>query len=121
MIKDNNGQIIELIANCVKTNESEKPKGFIQWVAEGLEIEVRIYESLFFHEFPEDMDQVPGGWLSDVNQHSVKIIKNALIDTSVKQSKCFDKYQFERIGFFSVDPDTTSDHVSHKKKQKLFS
>jgi len=39
------------------------------------------------------------------------INSNALIDDGVKNAKAFDKFQFERVGFFSVDPDSTNDHV----------
>lgn len=45
-------------------------------------------------------------------QDSLRVIPNAYLDTSVKGSKFLDKFQFERIGFFSVDKDTTSDRVS---------
>lgn len=112
IVKDSNGKIVELKVTCTKMSESEKPKGVIQWVSRGLTCEVRLYERLFRHEFPEDKEQVPGGWLSDINRDSVKIISNALIDASVKNAKVFDKFQFERVGYFSVDPDTTADHVS---------
>ncbi len=112
VVKDKEGNIVELIASCVKTNESVKPKGFIQWISNGLTCEIRLYDRLFYHESPEDKEQVPGGWLSDINRNSVKIISNAIVDCSVNNAKAFDKYQFERIGYFSVDPDTTSDHVS---------
>jgi glutaminyl-tRNA synthetase len=111
VIKDKDDQVLELIATCNKTSETNKPNGFIQWVADGLECEVRLYEPLFHHEFPEDKDQVPDGWLSDINHDSIRIIKNALVDVSVKGSKTYTKYQFERIGYFSVDPDTIANHV----------
>ena len=111
VVKDKDGKVLELFAICNKTSDTNKPNGFIQWVADGLECEVRLYERLFHHEFPEDKEQVPGGWLSDINHDSIKIIKNALVDVSVRDSKTFTKYQFERIGYFSVDPDTTSNHV----------
>ena len=112
VLKNNDGKVVELIVNCSKTNDSEKPKGFIQWVANGLECEVRLYERLFKHENPDDKEQVPGGWLSDINHDSIKISKNALVDISVKNASVFSKFQFERIGYFCVDPDTTSNHVS---------
>lgn len=49
--------------------------------------------------------------MSDINKDSIKIVDNALIDVSVRNAKAFDKFQFERIGYFSVDPDTNADHV----------
>lgn len=43
------------------------------------------------------------------------IISNALMDTSVKGAKTFDKFQFERVGYFSVDPDSTADKVQNDR------
>lgn len=39
------------------------------------------------------------------------MISSALVDTSVKGAKVFDKFQFERVGYFSVDSDSTADKV----------
>jgi glutaminyl-tRNA synthetase len=39
------------------------------------------------------------------------INSNALVDDGIKNAKPFEKFQFERVGFFSVDPDSTNDHV----------
>ena len=66
----------------------------------------------FNHPNPEDPKEVPGGWLSDINKNSLTIVPNALVDVSVLKAKKFDKFQFERIGYFSVDPDSSEDLVS---------
>lgn len=42
-------------------------------------------------------------------------ISNAYVDTSVKGAKTFDKFQFERVGYFSVDPDSTEHKVQNYK------
>ena len=55
---------------------------------------------------------MPGGWLTDINKNSLKILKNSFIDASAVNAKVYDKFQFERLGYFSVDPDTTEDLVS---------
>ena len=57
---------------------------------------------------------MPNGWLSDINKDALKVIKNAMIDSSVRNAKVFDKFQFERIGYFSLDPDSTDDMVCVK-------
>lgn len=44
-------------------------------------------------------------------QNSLQVIESALIDCSVSKAKVFDKFQFERVGYFSVDPDSTTDKV----------
>jgi glutaminyl-tRNA synthetase len=50
---------------------------------------------------------VPDGFLSDINQNSLTVLNTALADKHLSGAKVFEKFQFERSGFFSVDPDTT--------------
>jgi glutaminyl-tRNA synthetase len=90
-----------------------KPKAFIHWVnGDSKEIEVRLYERLFKHKNPEDPVQVPDGFLSDVSDNSLTVLKDARADKYLLASaKTYDKFQFERLGFFSVDPDTTKDKL----------
>ena len=59
-----------------------KPKAFIHWVDgnDCNKIEVRLYERLFKHKNPEDSTQVPGGFLSDVNENSLTVIDDAVAD-----------------------------------------
>ncbi|KAJ8933092.1 hypothetical protein NQ314_014220 [Rhamnusium bicolor] len=64
----------------------------------------------FNHKNPEDPNEVPGGFLTDCNLNSLEILKS-LADKSL-HGKIYDKFQFERIGFFSVDPDTSNNKVS---------
>ena len=71
----------------------------------------------FHHENPEDAKEVPGGFLSDVNKDALKIINNAYVDKSILGAKVFEKFQFERIGYFSVDPDSNEDLVSYLEKK----
>lgn len=47
---------------------SVKPKAYVQWVAQPLICQVRLYEKLFHHKSPEDPSEVPGGFISDVNK-----------------------------------------------------
>lgn len=55
-----------------------------------------------------------------VIQNSLQVIRDALVDTSVKGAKVFDKFQFERVGYFSLDPDSTSDKVTKIYLKKTF-
>ena len=80
-----------------------------------------LYERLFKHKNPEDSTVVPDGFLSDVDENSLNVVEDAVADNYLsKTAKVWNKYQFERIGFFSVDPDTTKSNlvfnrtVSHK-------
>ncbi|KAL3270551.1 hypothetical protein HHI36_021089 [Cryptolaemus montrouzieri] len=111
IVKDNKGVITEVVCKCVDVKEaSEKPKAFIHWVSNPIEVRVNLFSPLFNHKNPEDPNEVPGGYLSDCNLDSHKIL-NGLADISLKGTKIYDKFQFERIGFFSVDPETTNDLV----------
>uniref|UniRef100_A0A8C5TIB2 glutamine--tRNA ligase n=1 Tax=Malurus cyaneus samueli TaxID=2593467 RepID=A0A8C5TIB2_9PASS len=103
---DVSGRVIELEVTCTKSDAAEKPKAFIHWVSEPLACEVRLYERLFLHKNPEDPSEVPGGFLSDLNPDSLRVVHNALVDSSVRSARPFDKFQFERLGYFSVDPDS---------------
>ncbi|XP_077301013.1 glutaminyl-tRNA synthetase isoform X2 [Arctopsyche grandis] len=111
IVRDKTGKVTELI--CTAENPSDpafKPKAFIQWVSFPMDVEVRLYEPLFIHKNPEDPAVVPGGFLTDCNMNSLKIV-NAMADASLINAKVFDKFQFERIGFFSLDPDTTPEKM----------
>lgn len=111
VIKDAEGSVTELVAKCSLVSDLAKPKAFIHWVSEPLHCEIRLYEPLFFHKNPEDPTEVPGGFLTDINKDSLTILRNALVDSSVASAKVYDKFQFERNGFFSVDPDSSADRL----------
>lgn len=108
-IKDSAGHVSEVVVRAEKlTDNGEKPKAFIHWVAKPVSAEVRLYERLFKSKNPEDPVALPGGFLTDINPDSLTVLYNALIDQSVAKSKVYDRFQFERIGFFCVDKDSTS-------------
>uniref|UniRef100_A0A3P9PQM6 Glutamine--tRNA ligase n=1 Tax=Poecilia reticulata TaxID=8081 RepID=A0A3P9PQM6_POERE len=111
VIKDSQGKVVELEVTCCSSDTAEKPKAFIHWVSQPLVCEVRLYERLFLHKHPEDLSEVPGGFLSDINPNSLQVISSALVDTSVKGAKALDKFQFERVGYFSLDPDSSADKL----------
>ncbi|XP_068599707.1 glutamine--tRNA ligase-like [Brachionichthys hirsutus] len=111
VIKDAQGKVIELEATCLSSETAEKPKAFVQWVSQPLVCEVRLYERLFLHKHPEDPSEVPNGFLSDINPNSMQILPGAFVDISVKGAKVLDRFQFERVGYFSVDPESTEDKL----------
>lgn len=116
--KDSSGKIVELICSCEKAEATEKPKAFIQWVSDPQEIEVRLYERLFVHKNPEDINEAPKGFLSDCNMDSLKVLKS-FADKAIRTAKVYDKFQFERIGFFSLDPDSTKDKLVFNRTVSL--
>jgi len=104
VIKDNNGNITEIIAEYSAESKSGsdtsgiKVKSAIQWVSadEAKEVEVRLYDRLFSAEAPEGIE--------DINPDSLKVIKNALIEPAVITQKPDERFQFERQGYFYADP-----------------
>jgi len=66
----------------------------------------------FKHKNPEDPNEVPGGFLNDCNEDSLEVNTEARVESSVFPARVFSKYQFERVGYFCVDPDTTDGKVS---------
>lgn len=93
-----------------KANPTDrKIKGTIHWVSaqHAISAEVRLYESLFLTPKPdEDKD-----WIKHVNPNSLGIIKTAYVEPSLAGALPQQRYQFERTGYFCVDPDTTTDHL----------
>lgn len=108
--KDGQGEIQELICTCENVEKAIKPKAFVQFVSHPKEIEVRLYEQLFIHKNPEDTNEVPNGFLSDCNPNSLKIVSSYADASLAANLKAYDRFQFERIGFFSVDLDTNNGH-----------
>lgn len=101
---------VELLCRVESAETAAKPKAFIQWVSQPVEVEVRLYEPLFRHANPEDVNEVPGGFLSDCNPNSLTVCRS-YADASILGSKVYDRFQFERIGFFSVDPDSNAERL----------
>ncbi|KPJ16945.1 putative glutaminyl-tRNA synthetase [Papilio machaon] len=121
VIKDESGVITELECESEHLDHitaAEKPKAFIHWVADPIAVEVRLYEPLFKHKNPEDGNEVPGGFLSDCREDTLKVV-TAFADQDLASVKVYDKFQFERIGFFSVDPDTTKDKIVFNRTVSL--
>jgi glutaminyl-tRNA synthetase len=105
--KNSTGQVTEIDVECCPVDKvDKKPKAFIHWVCDPVSVEVRLYERLFKHKNPEDSNEVPDGFLSDINENSLTVLNTALADKHLSGAKVFEKFQFERSGFFSVDPDT---------------
>ncbi|XP_018026096.1 glutamine--tRNA ligase isoform X2 [Hyalella azteca] len=105
------GKVVCIKASCAQATASNKPKAFIHWVARPALCEVRLYDRLFIHESPEDPAVVPEGFLSDINPSSLTVVSDAMVDGSLVGAAPFTSYQFERVGFFSVDPDSSEEKL----------
>jgi glutaminyl-tRNA synthetase len=89
------------------TPDGRKVKGTIHWVsaAKAVDAEVRVYDNLFTKPDPGD---VPDGqdYRVNLNPNSLEIIPAAKVEPSLASAKINGKFQFERIGYFSVDKDS---------------
>jgi glutaminyl-tRNA synthetase len=104
VVKDAAGKVTEL--RCTfDPDHSRKVKGTIHWVSASLALtaEVRLYDHLFGVENPDD---APEGktFLDNLNPKSLEIVKDAKLEPSLKDAKPGTSYQFERSGYFFVDP-----------------
>ncbi|KAJ2950521.1 hypothetical protein O0L34_g8765 [Tuta absoluta] len=118
VVKDSTGKVSEVECTAEKAEAADKPKAFIHWVSEPVTVQVRLYDPLFKHKHPEDPAEVPGGFLTDCRSDTLKVVP-ALADKSILSAKVYDKFQFERIGFFSVDPDTTAKNIVFNRTVSL--
>ena len=122
IIRDDDGSITELEVKATSVeNMNKKPKAFIHWVSDPISCEVRLYERLFNHRNPEDTSVVPGGFLTDCNLNSLTVIPNAMIERSslILSAQVYDKFQFERTGYFSVDPETSAANLIFNRTVSL--
>ena len=120
--KDENGAIT--VIHCTydpltksgsDTEESKrKVKGTLHWVSvkHAVKAEVRAYDRLFLDETPDahkDKD-----YMEFVNQNSLEII-NAFVEPSLQSAKIGERFQFQRLGYFNVDDDSTSENLVFNK------
>jgi glutaminyl-tRNA synthetase len=111
VVKDDKGEVVEV--HCTydpatrggTTPDGRKVKSTIQWVsaAHAAEVEVRLYESLFRDASDEDNGK---DFLETLNPNSLEV-KTAQIEPSVATAKPGALYQFERVGYFCMDKDST--------------
>ena len=119
VVKDENGEISEI--HCTYDEESKsgsgseaskrKVKGTIHWVSikHAIQAEVRLYDRLFTDEAPDSHKETD--FKEFINPNSLKIIENAFVEPSLKIALIGDQFQFQRLGYFNVDDDTTSGHM----------
>ena len=113
VVKNDKGEIVEV--HCTydpatrggNAPDGRKVKATIHWVsaAHAVDAEVRIYESLFLKEDPSDVEEGKDV-LDNLNPNSLETIDNAKLEPSLGNAAVGTRYQFERLGYFSVDPDS---------------
>jgi glutaminyl-tRNA synthetase len=92
--------------------DGRKVKGTIHWVSapHALGVEVRMYERLFTEENPKKVDEGKS-YLDYVNTDSLHVLTDCKVERSLAEAALGSHYQFERKGYFCVDPDSTSGHL----------
>ncbi len=114
--KDENGQITEIYCTYDPETKSgsgvqRKVKGTLHWVSvqHALNAEVRLYDRLFLDEDPaghKDRD-----FKEFLNPDSLKVLQNCMLEPSLKDAKQGDKVQFQRLGYFCVDKESSPEHL----------
>ncbi len=113
VVKDENGKIVEL--HCTydpeskggKSSDGRKVKGVVHWVSakHAVKSEVRLYDRLFTDEEPDAHKEVD--FKEFMNPESLKVLTNCYLEPFVKTAEPLDHFQFERTGYFNLDPDST--------------
>jgi glutaminyl-tRNA synthetase len=116
VIKEN-GKVVEL--RCTVDPETKggnapdgrKVKSTLHWVSAGhaLDAEVRLYDKLFIVRDPAG--QKEGDFKDFLNPNSLEVLTRCKVEPAVRNLKPFDRFQFERLGYFCVDPDTASEKL----------
>jgi glutaminyl-tRNA synthetase len=114
VVKNDKGEVIEV--HCTydpatrggNAPDGRKVKATIHWVsaAHAVDAEVRIYETLFTKEDPNDVPE-GGDFTSNLNPNSLEILSQSKVEPSLAGAPAGSRYQFERLGYFCVDPDSS--------------
>lgn len=113
VVKDDNGDIKEI--HCTYSEDkTKKVKGTLHWVsiAHAIKAEVREYDRLFMDEAPDSHQDKT--FMDFLNPNSLKVIE-AFVEPSLKGAKIGDRFQFQRLGYFNVDDDSSADKLVFNK------
>ena len=112
VVKDATGAVTELrctidLESLVGATAQRRVKGTIHWVsaAHARDAEVRLYDRLFASELPDAHDN----WLADLNPNSLEVLTGCKVEAALAANAPGASFQFERQGYFCVDPDSTPD------------
>ena len=108
--KSPSGEIVELRCSYDPATrggdarDGRKVKATLHWVSEAhaLDAEVRLYDRLFTTEMPG----AEGDYRSDLNRHSLEVLRGCKLEPGVGTARAGERFQFERLGYFCVDPDS---------------
>ena len=114
--KDADGNITELYCTYDPETKSgsgvsRKVKGTLHWdsMQHALDAEVHIYDRLFMSEFPDEVEE-GGDFKDNINPDSLQVVTGK-VEPGLKNAKVLEKFQFQRLGYFCVDPDSSEDKL----------
>ena len=113
VVKDSEDNITEI--HCTYSKDTtKKVKGTLHWVSikHAIQAEVREYDRLFMDEAPDS--HLDKDFMAFINPSSLKII-NAFVEPSLADAKVGERFQFQRLGYFNVDNDSTSNKLVFNK------
>jgi len=113
VVKDAGGNVVELRCSYDPATrggdspDGRSPKATMHWVSEANAVpaEIRIYDRLFTEERLNDLDDA--GFKAAINPNSLEILSGSYVEQSLASAKPGDRFQFERQGYFCVDPDSS--------------
>ncbi|MBR5028623.1 MAG: glutamine--tRNA ligase/YqeY domain fusion protein [Bacteroidales bacterium] len=118
VIKDSDGNITEI--HCTydpatrggDAPDGRKVKGTIHWVSaqHAIGAEVRLFDRLFKVPAPDDVEE-GHSFLENLNPDSLKVLTDCKLEPALADVKPMDRMQFERLGYFCVDKDSTPEHL----------
>ncbi len=118
VIKDADGNVLELHCSydpetrSGNTSSTRKVKSTIHWVsaAHAGDAEVRFYDNLFTKENPDEVEEGQD-FIANLNPNSLEVLINCKVEPSLRDAVAGTRVQFERMGYFCVDPDSGSDKL----------
>lgn len=123
VVKDTEGNITEIHCSADLDSRSgsgteastRRVKGTLHWVsiAHAIKAEIREYDRLFLDEAPDSHSDK--GFMDFINPDSLKIIKEAYLEPFLKQAKMSNKFQFQRLGYFTLDKDASDGQLIFNK------
>lgn len=100
--------------------DGRKVKGTLHWVSvkNAIEAEVRLYDYLFLKRDPNDVEE-GADYKSNLNPNSLEILKTCYLEPSLKNALAGNRYQFERLGYFYVDSDSSKEKLVFNRTVSL--
>jgi glutaminyl-tRNA synthetase len=126
VVKDADGNVVEV--HCTydpasrggNSPDGRKVKSTMHWVSAPhvISAEVRLYDKLFSNPNPQDVPD-GGSFLDNLNPNSLEAVADAKLEPSLAEAKVGAPYQFERVGYFCLDPDSTAEKLVFNRTLQL--